>query len=121
MPRQPQSSISSATIWCPPLALLDHVAAAEEQQRRLARDLTGTDDGGACGAFVLAGEGIRHDELAELFDEAVVAAEVVIALGRGGLEADFDDLAPLGLTTGRRSTSWGGRLPGTMPKPSRSL
>src|ERR1019366_6939129 len=30
-------------------------------------------------------------------------------------------LAPLGLTTGRRSTSWGGKLPGTIPKPSRSL
>ena len=32
-------------------------------------------------ALVLTREGVRHHELAELFDEAMVAAEVVVALG----------------------------------------
>ena len=38
------------------LALLDDVAAAEEEQGRLHGDLVGANDGGARGAFVLAGE-----------------------------------------------------------------
>ena len=72
--------------------LFDHVAATEEQQGRLARDLTGADDRRAGRAFILPGERIGHDELAELFDKAVVAAEVVIALGCRGFKTDFDEL-----------------------------
>ena len=75
------------------LALLDHIAAAEEQQSCLPGDMTGADDGAAGGAFVLAGERVRHDELAELLDKAVIATQVVIALGRWRLETDLDGLA----------------------------
>ena len=40
-----------------------------------------------------AGEGVGHDELAELLDKAMVAPEVVIALGRRRSKADLDQVA----------------------------
>ena len=52
-------------------------------------DLPSADHGGSRGALVLPSQGVRHDELAELLDEAVIAPEVVIALGRWRLEADL--------------------------------
>src|SRR3989442_240858 len=67
----------------PTLALLDDVAAAEQQQCGLSGHLPGADDGGARGALVHPRQRIGHHELAELLNEAMVAPQIVIALGCG--------------------------------------
>jgi len=72
--------------------LLDDVAAAEQHERGFAGDLAGADDGGAGCTFVGTGQGVGHDELTKLFDEAVVAAQVVMAFRRRGMEADLDGI-----------------------------
>ena len=42
--------------------------------------------GGTRGTLVLAGQGVRHDQLAELLDKPMVAPQVVVTLGSGRLE-----------------------------------
>ena len=90
-PAPEQHLLSDDPLRAPPRGtrLLDHIAAAEEQERRLARHLAGTDHRRPCRPAILAGERVRHDDLAELLDEAVVAADVVEALRRRRDEGDL--------------------------------
>ena len=92
MPRHPHSSISSATIWWPLLLCSITLRQRKSSKSRFARHLTGADYGAPGGAFVLASKSVRHDELAELLDKPVIAAQVVIILGRRRHETDFDRL-----------------------------
>lgn len=73
--------------------LLNHVAAAEQQQRRFELHLFRANDGRASGSLIDAGQSVAHHQLAKLLNEAIVAAQVVIAGGRRRLETDFDLLA----------------------------
>ena len=105
-PPAPEEHLLGDDLMAAP-ALFDDVAAAEEQQRGLDVDLLGSDDGGAGRAPSLAGNGVGHDQLAELLHEVMIAAEVVVPLGRGRLEADLDEL-----TLGQKAAKLGRQVAG---------
>ena len=101
----PTSSISSATIWWP--LLLCSITLRQRKSSRVVFRVTWRVRITALRAarLTLAGKRVGHDELAELLDKAVVAAQVVITLGRRRFETDLDGcLAAVSLPAGRRSS-----------------
>src|SRR5439155_25793993 len=64
----------------------NHVTAAEEQQRGLDIDLQRANNGRPCGVLIDTGQRVGHNELAQLFDKAMIAPDVVIAFRSGRLK-----------------------------------
>lgn len=69
------------------LRLLDDIATAEQQQGSLGLYSASADYSSSCRSLVLTVNRVSHHCLAKLLHEAVIATDVVEALGRGRLEA----------------------------------
>ena len=65
------------------LLFLDDIAAAEEKQGGGLGDGGGAHDRCAGGGVALAADGVGEDNLADLLDEGVVAAEIEVILRSG--------------------------------------